>query len=491
MMEDKGKITEKRVPTFLEAILPIIVMLVVLTIGKGLMGLVTEPLLLLVTVFAGILAWRMGYSWDEMMQEICQKVARGMPAILVLISVGAVVGTWVLSGTIPMMIYYGIQIVDPKWMLVTSFIISALVSICCGTSWGTVATMGVALMGISSTLGISLPATAGAVVAGSFFGDKLSPLSDTTNLSPIAAGSQLYEHIGHMLWTTIPASIISLVVYAIAGSGVAAGVDVESETVTQMLTQLDQMFHWNILLILPIVVVLVGSIMRKPTIPVMLLSSGVAGIEAIIFQGSSFANVIASCANGFTVSMVNREGWNPETASEEVLKLLERGGLSSMMSTCLLVFCAFCFAGIMSKSGSLDVILNKILSVAKSTGTLITATVASCIIMALSTGNSYLSILIPGEMFRKAYIKRGLHPKNLSRTLEDAGTVFVPLVPWSAAGAYMTSCLGVEVLDYLPWAVLCYVGFIIAIIYGFTGIGIKKLTEEEKEKYEAEMGQEV
>ena len=185
--------------------------------------------------------------------------------------------------------------------------------------------------------------------------------------------------------------------------------------------------------------------------------------------------------------MVNRAGWDPETATAEVLKLLERGGLSGMMSTCLLVFCAFCFAGIMSKSGSLDVIINKILSIAKNTGTLIAATVVSCITMAFSTGNSYLSILIPGEMFRKAYVKRGLHPKNLSRTLEDAGTVFVPLVPWSAAGAYMTSCLGVEVLDYLPWAVLCYVGFVIAIFYGFTGIGIRKLTEEEKEKYEAEM----
>lgn len=487
MSKNKEKVREKRTPTFLEAILPIVVMLIVLTIGKGIMGLATEPFLLLVTAFAGILAWRMGYSWDEMMQEICQKVARGMPAILILVSVGAVVGTWMISGTIPMMIYYGVQIVNPRWMLVTSFIISAIVSVCTGTSWGTVATMGVALIGISSTLGISLPATAGAVVAGSYFGDKLSPLSDTTNLAPISAGSQLYEHIGHMLWTTVPASIISLIVYAITGKGVAAEADATSETVTVMMSQLDQMFNWNILLLLPILVVLAGSIMQMPTIPVMMLSSVVAGAEAMIFQGASFSNVITSSASGFSVSMVSRAGWDPEAASAEVVKLLNRGGLSNMMSTCLLVFCAFCFAGIMSKSGSLDVIINKILSVAKNTGTLIVATVASCLVMAFSTGNSYLSILIPGEMFRKAYVKRGLHPKNLSRTLEDAGTVFVPLVPWSAAGAYMTSCLGVEVLDYLPWAVLCYVGFIIAIFYGFTGIGIRKLTEEEKGKYEAEM----
>ena len=415
-----------------------------------------------------------------MLDEISQKIAKGMPAILILVTVGAMVGTWMAAGTIPLMIYYGVQIVNPKFLLVTAFLITAVVSVVTGTSWGSVATMGVALMGIASTLGVSLPATAGAVIAGSYFGDKMSPLSDTTNLAPIAAGSKLYEHIGHMFYTTVPATIISLVVYAIAGMNANVSAGANSETVTTMLNQLDVMFNWNILLLLPVIIVLAGSLLQKPTIPVMLLSTIVAGIEGILFQGVTLKDTLTATVNGFNVSMIVREGFDPATATAEITKLLNRGGMNGIMSTTLLVFCAFCFAGIMSRAGCLDVVLEKILSVAKSTGALISATVGSCIVMALTTGNSYLSILIPGEMFRDAYKARGLAAKNLSRTLEDAGTVFVPLVPWSAAGAYMTATLGVETLAYLPWAVLCYTGFIFAIIWGFTGFGIAKLKDEEK-----------
>ena len=470
----------KRKPTFVEAIIPIIAMLLILTIGKGVLGYSTEPLLILVACVAAFIAYRVGITWDEMLDEISQKIAKGMPAILILVVVGAMVGTWMSAGTIPLMIYYGVQIVNPKFLLVTAFLITAVVSVVTGTSWGSVATMGVALMGIASTLGVSLPATAGAVIAGSYFGDKMSPLSDTTNLAPIAAGSKLYEHVGHMFYTTIPATIISLIVYAVAGMNADVSAGANSETVTVMLNQLDVMFDWNILLILPVLIVLAGSLLQKPTIPVMLLSTIVAGIEGILFQGVTLKDTLTATVSGFNVSMIVREGFDPATATAEITKLLNRGGMNGIMSTTLLVFCAFCFAGIMSRAGCLDVVLQKILSVAKSTGALITATVGSCIVMALTTGNSYLSILIPGEMFRDAYKARGLAAKNLSRTLEDAGTVFVPLVPWSAAGAYMTATLGVETLAYLPWAVLCYTGFIFAIIWGYTGFGIAKLEDEGK-----------
>lgn len=479
MSKEKEK-RELRKPTFLEAFTPIIAMLVILTYGKGVMGYATEPLLLLVAFIAAFLAFRVGVTWDEIMDEVCQKIAKGMPAILILVSVGALVGTWMAAGTIPLMIYYGVQMVNPQWMLVTSFLITAVVSVVTGTSWGSVATMGVALMGIASTLGVSLPATAGAAIAGSYFGDKLSPLSDTTNLAPIAAGSNLYEHIFHMFYTTIPATIISLVVYAIIGMNADTSVTVNSESVTTMMTQLDSMYSWNVLLIVPVILVLAGSVLKWPTIPVMMGSTVLAGVEAYFLQGITLKNVLASTVSGFNVSMIAAPGFDPAACSADVIKLLNRGGMNSIMSTTLLVFCAFVFAGIMSRAGFLDVVLQKILSIAKSTGALISATVASCIVMALTTGNSYLSILVPGEMFRDAYKARGLAAKNLSRTLEDAGTVFVPLVPWSAAGAYMTSCLGVETLDYLPYAVLCYAGFIIAIFYGFTGIGIAKLEDEDK-----------
>ena len=479
-MSKEKKARAKRKPTFLESIIPIIAMLLILTIGKGVLGYSTEPLLILVACVSAFVAYRVGITWDEMLDEISNKIAKGMPAILILVTVGAMVGTWMAAGTIPLMIYYGVQIVNPQFLLVTAFLITAVVSVVTGTSWGSVATMGVALMGIASTLGVSLPATAGAVIAGSYFGDKMSPLSDTTNLAPIAAGSKLYDHIGHMFYTTIPATIISLIVYAVAGMNANVSAGANSETVTAMLAQLDTMFNWNILLLLPVIIVLAGSLLQKPTIPVMLLSTIVAGIEGILFQGVTLKDTLTATVNGFNVSMIVREGFDPATATAEITKLLNRGGMNGIMSTTLLVFCAFCFAGIMSKAGCLEVVLEKILSVAKSTGALISATVGSCIVMALTTGNSYLSILIPGEMFRDAYKARGLAAKNLSRTLEDAGTVFVPLVPWSAAGAYMTATLGVETLSYLPWAVLCYTGFIFAIIWGYTGFGIAKLEDEGK-----------
>ena len=285
-MKEKNTRSKRR-PTFLESMVPIIAMLVILTLGKGVMGYSTEPLLIMVACVAAFVAFRVGVTWDEMLEEISNKIAKGMPAILILISVGALVGTWMASGTIPLMIYYGIQIVNPQWMLVTSFLITAVVSVVTGTSWGSVATMGVALMGISGALGVSLPATAGACIAGSYLGDKMSPLSDTTNLAPIAAGSSLYEHIGHMFYTTIPASIVSLIVYAIAGLKTDITADVTSETVTTMLAQLDTMYHWNILLLVPVAIVLAGSLLRKPTIPVMLLSTVVAGIEGLVIQGVS------------------------------------------------------------------------------------------------------------------------------------------------------------------------------------------------------------
>lgn len=466
-------------PTILEALIPVVAMLLVLFIGKGVLGFSTEPLLIIVACVAAFVAWRVGCTWDDMLDEISQKIAKGMPAILILITVGAMVGTWMASGTIPMMIYYGVQIVSPKWLLVTAFLITCLVSIATGTSWGSVATMGVALMGIASALGVNPAATAGAVIAGSYFGDKISPLSDTTNLAPLAAGSNLYEHIGHMFWTTVPATIVSLVVYAIVGLNANTAAGATSEAVTNMMAQLDQMYDWNILILLPVILVLAGSLLKLPTIPVMILSTVVAGVEGIFMQGISLGNVLTSTVSGFNVTMITRPGFDAANAAFEVTKLLNRGGMNGIMSTTLLVFCAFCFAGIMSRAGCLEVVLKAILSVAKTTGSLILATVISCITMALTTGNSYLSILIPGEMFRDAYKERGLHPKNLSRTLEDAGTVFVPLVPWSAAGAYMAATLGVETLDYLPWAILCYTGFIFAIIYGYTGIGIAKLPKEE------------
>ena len=321
----------RRLPTFTESIIPIIAMMVILTVGKGYLGYPTEPLLLLVAGIAAIIAFRVGVTWDEMMDEICQKIAKGMPAILILTCVGALVGAWMCAGTIPMMIYYGVQIVNPTFMLVTAFLITAVVSVVTGTSWGSVATMGVALMGIASTLGVNLAATAGAVIAGSYFGDKISPLSDTTNLAPVAAGSKLYEHIGHMFWTTIPATIISLVVYAVVGFQNSGSKDVSSEAVSTMLKQLESMYDFNIFLLLPVVMILAGSIMKKPTLPVMMGSTVLAGIEALIFQNITLKSLLVATVKGFKVAMIVRPGFDAATAAPQIVKLLNRGGMPSAL----------------------------------------------------------------------------------------------------------------------------------------------------------------
>ncbi len=477
MWKFKQEQRERRKPTLVEALLPLVAMLIILFYGKGVKNWPTEPLLIVIACIAGAVAVRVGCTWPEMLEEISEKVGKGMPALLILISVGALVGVWRASGTVPLMIYYGVQIVSPQFLLVTAFLITALVSIATGTSWGSVSTMGVALMGIASGLGVSLPATAGAVIAGSYFGDKMSPLSDTTNLAPLSAGSDLYGHIKHMFWTTIPAAVVSLIVYGFVGMNAQVSEASVSANIETMLHTLDSMYEWSWLLILPVVIVLVGSILKYPTIPIMLLSTGVAGVLACTVQNISFGDLLTTTVQGFNIEMITAASFDASTAPYEVTRLINGGGMAAIMNTTLLVFCAYCFAGIMSKSGCLEVILQKLLSVVQSVGGLITATVISCMTIALTTGNSYLSLIIPGGMFQEAYKKRGLDPVNLSRTLEDAGTVIVPLIPWSAAGTYMATTLGVETLEYLPWTILCYSGFIFAIIYGFTGIGIKKLDE--------------
>lgn len=469
----------KKQLSFFEAISPILVMLLLLGFGYGYLHLKAEPLLILATVYGAFIAKKAGVTWDEMLEGMVDKIAKSMPATLILITVGILIGTWMFSGTIPMMIYYGIKIISPKYIIVTAFIVTAIISVFTGTSWGSVGTIGVAVIGIATALGVSLPVTAGAIVAGAYFGDKLSPLSDTTNLAPIAAGSELYDHIKHMLYTTVPAFVISLIIYTILGLNSSTGNYVSPEKVNLMLSTLGSMFNWNILLLVPVIIILYGSIAQKPTIPIMITSSLIASLLGIFYQGFSLKDSFVSIVNGFDVSMVAKAGFDSKNVIPEIIKLLNRGGMNSMMGTVLIAFCSFAFAGTISKAGCLDIILNKILKSVKTTGGLITSTVLSCIIMAIVTGSSYLSILIPGELFRDAYKQRGLAAKNLSRTLEDSGTVIVPLVPWSMAGVYMSSTLGVEVIKYAPWAFLCYLGFVFALLYGFTGFGIAKIKDSE------------
>ena len=465
---------QKKKPTLAQALTPIIFMVVALALGYGVFKIKAEPIIICSAFIAGIIALRLGYTWNDMQKAIVDKIASALPATLILWSVGLLIGSLMFSGAVPMIIYYGVQMINPKFILVTAFLSSAILAIVTGTSWGSAGTIGVAMMGIAGGLGVSLPATAGAVVSGAFFGDKLSPLSDTTNLAPMAAGSELYEHIKHMLYTTVPAALVAIVVYLFVGFG-ASGDLVRPESVQLMMDQLNTMFNFNIILLLPFALVILGSVKKWPTIPTMLGTSLLTVVLGAMIQGFNIVDGFTSLISGFDIVMTGFTG----TPTEEVIKLINRGGVVSVTSTTVLIYCAMGFAGIVSMSGMLDVVLDLLMSKVNSTGGIIISTIVSCFTVAFVTGSSYLSILVPGELFKDVYPKKNLHPKTLSRTLEDSGTVLVPLIPWSAAGAYMTATLGVDTLQYLPWAILNYSGIIFAIIFAITGFGIAKLDKNE------------
>ena len=466
----------KKEPSFLLALTPILVMIVGLALGVGYMKLKVEPIILIAALVAGGIAWRLGYSWSELQEGVIEKISSSLPALMILWAVGLLIGSWVFSGTIPMIIYYGVDLISPQYLVLTAFVIAAIISTVTGTSWGSAGTVGVAIMGIAQGLDVNLAATAGAVVAGAYFGDKLSPLSDTTNLAPIAAGSELYEHIRHMFYTTIPATIVAIAAYLFFGSEVASSGANVSESVLALQGQLDKIFHWNILLLLPVFLVLAGSVLKWPTIPVMIIASLFSVALGVIIQGFSLKNGFISVMTGFNVTMSGVE----MEFSKDITKLLNRGGVSSVNSTTILVICAMGFAGIISKTGMLTKVLHTIMAKVKSAAGVIISTIGSCLTVAFVTGSSYLSILIPGEMFKDFYKEKNLAAKNLSRTLEDSGTVIVPLIPWSAAGAYMTATLGVPTVEYLPWAILNYMGVVFAIILALTGIGIAKINKDSK-----------
>ena len=384
-----------------------------------------------------------------------------------------------LSGTIPYMVYWGLKLISPQYILIAAFFLTSLISVCTGTSWGAAGTVGVALMGVAAGLDVPLAAAAGAVVSGAYFGDKISPLSDSTNFAAIVSDTNLYDHIRHMMYTTVPAFILAALVYLVAGHSGIGGSVATPEKVSQIMTSLDGLYHFNLLLLLPPALVLWGAVTKRPVIPVMLASCVIAIATGIILQGFSLQQGLDALMEGFNLAMFSANGQNVTGMVSDVPRLLNRGGMSSMMGTILLVFCAFSFAGALTITGALTVIINRLLTVVHSTGQLIAATIATTVVVTGATSDGKLALLIPAELFKGAYARMGLENKNLSRTIEDAGTVVEPLIPWTAAGIYMASTLGVSTLDLLPWAIQCYAGLIFALICGFTGAGIAKIKPQQ------------
>ena len=460
---------KQKKPGIIVALIPIVAMMTLLIVGYGVYHIVPQVLLIAAALITGILGLILGFKWEDMQKGIVDSIHKALPAMLIMICVGILIGSWIAAGTIPMIIFYGLKLISPRFFLVTACFVCSLTSIATGTSWGTIGTLGVAFIGIAMALGIPMGPAAGAIVAGAYFGDKMSPFSDVTNLAPAVAGSNLFDHIKHMLWSAVPAWLIGLLVYLVVGLRYGSGT-VESETMTAIVETLRSHFNFNILLLLPMAIVFYFAIAKKPVLPGMLLSAITAGALAVIFQGDTIPNVAAAMNTGY----------ESKTGVEVVDNLISRGGMMSMMGVQLVAFTAFSFGGIMQKTGLLAVVFDKIKGLTNKVGSLIATTAGTSILAALVTGSSYLSMIVPAELLAPVYKKKGLAAKNLSRVIEECGAIVVPLVPWSMAGVYVTGTIGVSPFQYLPWAVMNWLSVVILVIYGATGFTIsKKIREDE------------
>lgn len=460
-------------------------MAVFLGVGYVWLELPSEPMIICAAITAGLIAWAHGYTWDDMVGSISQKMRKTWPALLILLCVGVLIGAWMSSGTIPFLIYWGLKLISPQFLALTALIVTSIVALCTGTSWGSAGTIGVVLMGVALAMDANLAMVAGAVVSGAYFGDKMSPLSDTTNVAAMATRVPLYEHIANLLWTTGPAYVLSIVIFAGAGlTGQASG-GASVDQAAAMTSTLASAFSLNPIVLLPVVIVLAGSALRKPTVPVLLLASGVGVFIAVFLQGVSAHSAFTALVSGFDVDMVTRDGFTAEAISDDVGTLLNRGGIDSMMGTLAICFCAIAFAGVMDVTDSLGVVLHAVLDRVKSVFGLVASTAATCLVFIGVTCNGQISVIMPGEALRPAYLERGVHPKVLGRTAEDAATVFEPILPWTAAGAYMAGTLGVATFEYLPWAVLNWSGVMVALLLAATGVGITKISPQQAEKMAA------
>ena len=424
-------------------------------------------------IVAAAVAVLNGYKWGFLEAGILASINRSMQAMLILMIVGLLIGAWIAGGVVPAMIYYGLMILKPGIFLFAGCIICCIVSLATGSSWTTAGTIGVALIGVGMGLGISPAMTAGAIVSGAYFGDKMSPLSDTTNLAPAIAGSTLFNHIRHMVYTVTPSLIIALILYAILGVG-HSSMDVDMSNVDMIQNGMLDEFSINPALLIPPLIVILIVALRLPAIPGLIGGVLLGCLAGGIFQGVQLNEWFAIVHYGY------------ESTSEvaDIADLLTRGGMDSMMWTINLIICAMCFGGVMDSSGMLGTLAKAMLKFAKGTGSLVAITVFSCIVMNIIAADQYLAIILPGRMYKEAYEDRRLDARNLSRVLEDSGTMTSSLVPWNTCGATMSTFLGVQQFSgvgggFVKYAYLNLVNPLVSIFYGFTGITMMKMTDEQ------------
>ncbi|MCH2197878.1 MAG: Na+/H+ antiporter NhaC [Flavobacteriales bacterium] len=419
-----------------------------------------------------------GEKWKKLYDGITESISSALGAILILLMIGALAGTWLLSGVIPAMIYYGLEILNPTIFLFATTIVCAIVSLATGSSWGTVGTVGVALIAIGQALGIGEGWVAGAIISGAYFGDKMSPLSDTTNLAPAIAGTDLFTHIRHMIWTTGPSIIIALIVFLVAGFTV----DLQESTVSvgEMQQVMAEKFNlgWWLMLVPVAVIVMIAK--KVPAVPALFIGSIIGGIFAVIFQpqiimelageGKSFAN----SAYSIVVKAMALDT-SIETGNDEINRLLSAGGMYGMMNNVWLILCALTFGGILQAAGMLRRITSAILSVVTGSGGLVASTAGTCIVFNVLASDQYLAIVVPGKMFADAYKDQGLAPENLSRALEDSGTVTSVLIPWNTCGVAQSGVLGVATLAYAPYCIFNIVSPFMTILFGLMGWKLNRI----------------
>ncbi len=474
-----------------EALIPVVALVGLLSFnvyvyGDDALSGSNQFILLIGAAVAGIVGHFNKVSYSVMVEEVAQNLKSTTGAILILLMVGALAGTWLASGIIPTMIYYGLDILNPTIFLAASVIICAVISVATGSSWTTSATVGIALIGIAGALDISPGMTAGAVLSGAYFGDKLSPLSDTTNLAPAMAGTDLFTHIKYMMYTTVPTIIVTLIVFVIIGfsmdtTGVA--------DVSQYQETIDATFNTSPWLFLVPVLVIAMIVKKISPLIALLLGTLLAGLFALIFQpdivlavsGQETYDATAAykgIMNSITVdSAITPITDNPEMA-EKLSGLFEAGGMQGMLGTIWLIVCAMVFGGVMDAIGALATISRALLNAFDSTFGLFASTVASCLAINFTASDQYLALVVPGKMYEKAYREKGLAPENLSRTLEDSGTVTSVLIPWNTCGAYHSTTLGVDVLAYLPYAIFSYLSPFMTLLFAGLNIKIRQLTNK-------------
>lgn len=482
----------KKTPYFL-ALLPTLFLIILLSINVVMyddpIGGSNQLALLFSGALAAVIGIYYGSKWKDIMEGIANSIKSVVPAIIMLLLIGSLAGTWLISGVIPIMIYYGLQILNPTIFLFATAIITAIVSLATGSSWSTIATVGIALLGIGTAIGLPLGLIGGAIISGAYFGDKMSPLSETTNMAAAISGVDLFDHIKYMMYTTVPSFIITLILFL--GIGLYFTTEISSEQIDQALDVIANKFTITPWLFLVPIAVIVMIIKKIAAIPALFFGTLLGGVFAVLFQpeividvsGTSI-NSISSYYMGVVNAMIGDVNFTAVNASindifnvAEVDRsdLLKSGGMYGMLNTLLLIFCAMTFSGSIESTGLLRRVAEPIVKYAQNTGSLIATTASTCIFFNITTSDQYMSVVVPGRMFADTYKEKGLAPENLSRTLEDSGTVTSVLIPWNSCGATQSAVLGVATLTYLPFCFFNLLSPLMTIAYGYLGMNIKKL----------------